>query len=177
MKSRNDSSRSYPNAKEASRRKTCRRTSRWLRACLSHGLAPQANWIQRHLADCPRCRRRITALGKVEMALRVVKSQPHHLDLLKRANADAVRMLKHDLRDAPQARALKHSEPEPSFLERSAKIRHWATNVAACLAIALLTKSGLFISLDGANTRGEKLVKQYYINQVGEDLAQEVFDA
>jgi len=28
------------------------------------------------------------------MALRVVKAQPHRLDLLKRANAEAVKMLK-----------------------------------------------------------------------------------
>jgi len=111
------------------------------------------------------------------MALRVVKSQPHRLDLLKRANAEAVKMLKHDLRDTPQARALENSEPEPSLLERSGRYRHWVTNVAACFAIVLLTKSGLFASLDEVNARGEKFVRQYYTSQVGEDLAQEIFDA
>lgn len=177
MKSPNGSSRSYPNSKDTSPRKSCRRTRRWLRASLGRGLGPQADWIQRHLADCPRCRRRISALGKVEMALRVVKAQPHRLDLLKRANAEAVRMLKHDLRDAPQARALEASEPEPSLLERSGRYRHWATNVAACLAIALLIKSGLFASLNGVSTHGEKLVRHYYTSQVGEDLARDIFDA
>jgi hypothetical protein len=111
------------------------------------------------------------------MALRVLKTQPHRLDLLRRANAEAVKMLKRDLRDAPQAHALADSEPEPSLLERSGRYRHWAANVAACLAIALLIKSGLFASLDGATARGEKLVQQYYTSQVGEDLAREIFGA
>ena len=177
MKSRNDSARTYPKSKGASPQRACRRTSQWWRSSLGRGLGPQAAWVQRHLANCPRCRRRVAALGKVEMALRVVKTQPHRLDLLRRANAEAVKMLKHDLRNAPQARVLKDSEPEPSLLERSGRYRHWATNVAACLAIALLTKSGLFASLGGVTARGEELVQQYYTSQVGEELAQEIFDA
>jgi hypothetical protein len=155
----------------------CRRIRRWLVASLSRGLGPEAVWVRRHAAACPKCRKRIAAVSTVELALSIVKSQPHQLDLLKRANAHAIGMLKRSLREAPQTRALEDARPEPSFIERSGRYRHHVANLAACLAIVLLTRTGLFSSLDRMNTRGEKFMRQYYAHQVGEDLAEEVFDA
>jgi hypothetical protein len=48
-------------------------------------------------------------------------------------------------------------------------------NVAACLAVLLLAKAGIFVSLDKARTRGEAVMKQYYTIRAGEDLAGEIF--
>jgi hypothetical protein len=98
------------------------------------------------------------------------------LGLLEKANAEAVRMLGHDLREAAQARDMMGPESEPPSLPRALKYRHQLTNIAACLAILLLTKSGLFNSLDRFSTGGAAFVRQYYASQVGEELAREVFD-
>lgn len=161
----------------ARRPNRCKRLRRWLTAALYHGLGPEAGWVQRHAAGCPRCQKRIEALGKVELALSIVKSQPHHVDLLKRANVSAVGMLKHSLREASETRTLERCRPEPSFIERSGGYRHRLANIAACFAILALTRAGLFSSLDRLSLRGKECMKQYYTAQVGEELAGEVFGA
>jgi hypothetical protein len=113
----------------------------------------------------------------VELGLRVVKSRPHNLGLLQRANAEAVKMLTHELREAAKASELTNAEAEPPFLGRAGRHRHWLTNIAACLAILFLTRSGLFSSLNRLNAGGEAYVRHYYASQAGEDLAGEVFDS
>jgi anti-sigma factor RsiW len=155
--------------------KGCRSMRQRLLTSLGKGLGPQAGWVQRHVANCPRCQRRLAAWGKVELALSIVKSQPHRLDLLSRANSCAVKMLKHSLRDAPKARVLEKTRPEPSLLQRSGRYRYRITNIAACAAILVLTRSGLFSSLDRATADGEKFMKQYYAANAGEDIAEEIF--
>jgi hypothetical protein len=155
--------------------KGCRSLRQRLLASLGKGLGPQAAWVQRHAANCPRCRRRLAAWGKVELALSIIKSQPHRLDLLSRANSCAVKMLKRSLREAPKALALEQARPEPTVLQRSVRYRYRITNMAACVAILVLTRSGLFSSLDRATAGGEKFMKQYYAAHAGEDIAEDVF--
>jgi hypothetical protein len=142
---------------------------------LGKGIGPQAGWVQRHVTHCPRCQKRLAAWGKVELALSIVKSQPHRLDLLSKANSCAVKMLKHSLREAPKARILEEARPEPSFLQSTARYRYRITNIAACIAILVLTRSGLFASLNRATAGGEKFMKQYYTAHAGEDIAEEIF--
>ena len=153
----------------------CRSMRQRVLASLSKGIGPRAGWVQRHVAHCPRCQRRLAAWSKVELALSIIKSEPHQLDLLSKANSCAVKMLKHSLREAPKAFLLEKARPEPSFLQRSARYRPRITNAAACVAILVLTRSGLFSSLDRATAGGEKLMKQYYAVHAGEDIAEEVF--
>ncbi|HSV99032.1 MAG TPA: hypothetical protein VLI39_02600 [Sedimentisphaerales bacterium] len=136
---------------------------------------PAAPWVQRHAAGCPRCRQRLAGLARVDIALSVIKSQPHQFDLLTRANAAAIRMLGHHLRQSEAADKLKEAKPKPSFAERYAGHQGAITNVAACIALLMLTKVGIFTSLDKARTRGEAAMKQYYTTRAGEDLAGEVF--
>jgi len=113
----------------------------------------------------------------VELALSAIRSQPHRLDLLMRANAAAMRMLSHQLRQAAQARRLEEAKPEPGLFEKCSGYRSAITNIAACIAILFLTKVGIFSSFDKARTRGQAVMKQYYASQAGEDLAREVFDS
>jgi hypothetical protein len=153
----------------------CRSMRQRLLAILGRGIGPQAGWIQRHVESCPRCRKRLAAWGKVELALSIIKSQPHGIDLLSKANACTVRMLKHSLREAPKARALEEARPEPSFLQRSARYRYRVTNAAACVAILVLTRSGLFSSVNRATADGEKFMKQYYAARAGQEIAEDVF--
>ena len=138
-------------------------------------LGPEAAWVQRHVAGCPKCQRRLAAIARVDLALSAVKSQPHRLDLLMRANSAAIRVLTHELREAAHARRLDEAKPEPRFIERYGRYRGAIANVAACFVILLLTKAGIFSSLDKARTRGEAVMRQYYASQAGEDLAGEVF--
>jgi hypothetical protein len=106
-----------------------------------------------------------------------MKSQPHRLDLLMRANTQAVGVLKHNLRRAPKAQKLRVMRPEPKLIERCSKYTHPTANVAACIAILLLMKIGIFTSMDKFQNQGQKVVEKYYAIQVGEDLADEVFSA
>ena len=134
-----------------------------------------APWVQRHVASCPKCQRRIAGLTKVDIALSVIKSQAHRLDLLTRANTAAIRMLSNQLRQTDAANRLKQAKPEPSLAERYAGHQSAIVNVAACLAVLLLTKAGIFTSLDKARTHGDAALKQYYTNRAGEDIAGEIF--
>jgi anti-sigma factor RsiW len=153
----------------------CRRIRQHLLESARHRLGPEAPWVQRHVASCPKCQRRLARIAKVDLALSAIKSQPHRLDLLMRANSAAIRMLNHQLREAAQARRLEEARPEPCLIERYSRYRFAITNVAACVAILFLTKTGVFSSFKTARTEGQAAMKQYYANQAGEDLAREVF--
>jgi hypothetical protein len=95
--------------------------------------------------------------------------------LLMRANTQAIGVLKHSLRRAPKARKLKVILPEPKLMERFGKYGHSIVNTAACITILLLMKIGVFSSMDKFHTQGQKVYRQYYTRQVGEDLANEIF--
>jgi len=155
----------------------CKRIRQRLADSMVHRLGSEAPWVQRHVAHCPRCQKRLAALGKVDLALSIIKSQPHRLDLLMRANTAAMRMLKHSLREAAQAQELEQARPEPGLIERCARYRISATHLAACIAILFLTKAGIFSSFHKAHTQGQAALKQYYTNQAGEDVAREIFGA
>jgi hypothetical protein len=153
----------------------CRRIRAWLYEAISSRFGADADWVQNHIARCPRCQRRLALAGKVNLALSVVKSQPHKLDLLMRANTQAIGVLKHSLRQAPKARKLRAMLPKPKLLERWAKYRCSAANLAACIAVVFLMKIGVFSSMNEFQTQGQKVIRQYYTNQAGEDLADEIF--
>ncbi len=155
----------------------CRRIRTLLYTAASKRLGPDAGWFQKHVAGCPRCRRRLAASRKVDLAFSLVKTQPHKLDLLMRANTQTIGVLKHSLRRAPKAEKLRTMRPGPKLLERWGKYRCSAANLAACIAILFLMKIGVFSSMDKFQTQGQKAVEQYYASQVGEDLADEIFSA
>jgi len=153
----------------------CRRITDWLYKAIINRFHFDGGWIQNHIANCPRCNRRLVDVGKVNLALSAIKSQPHKLDLLKRANTQAIGVLKHSLREAPKAEKLRAMLPEPKLFEKCGKYAHSTANVAACITILLLMKIGIFSSMDTFQTQGQKAVEQYYAGQVGEDLADEIF--
>jgi len=168
---------SFCNKSQNGRSNKCRRIRAWLHKAIINRLGLDANWVQNHIVNCPRCNRRLVNVGKVNLALSAMKSQPHELDLLMRANTQAIGVLKHSLRKTPKAQQLKVIQPEPKLFEKFSKYMHSATNVAACIAILLLMKVGIFSSMDKFQIQGQKVVEQYYVNQVGKDLADEVFSA
>jgi hypothetical protein len=130
---------------------------------------------QNHIAKCPRCQRRFVSHGKVNLALQFMKTQPHRLDLLMRANAQAIGVQKHSLRQTPKARQLRTMLPELKLLERYGKYGCFAANLAACIAILLLMKISVCSSMDKFHNEAQKVIKQYYARQVDQDLADEIF--
>jgi len=153
----------------------CRRIRTWLYAAMSRSFGPEASWLHNHIMHCTKCQRRLVSCGKVNLALSFMKSQPHGLDLLMRANTQAIHVLKHSLRREPKAQKLERKLPEPKLLERCSHYGHSAANLAACIVILLLMKIGVFSSMNNLQTQGQKVIKQYYVKQVGEDLADEIF--
>ncbi len=148
-----------------------------MHSAMKRHLGAEAGWLQSHISGCPRCQRRLVSLGKINLALSLMKAKPHSLDLWMRANEQAIAVLKHGLRAEPQAAKLKVSLPEPKLVERCGRygpsVGHWA----ACVTILLLVKMGVFSSMDTFRTEGQQVMKQYYARQVGQDLAEEVFPA
>lgn len=159
------------------RTKRCKRIRIWLYGAVNSRYGLEANWVRKHIAECPRCTRRLAAVGRVSLALSAIKAQPHKSDLLMRANAQAIGVLKHSLRQAPKAQKLKEALPTPGLLERCGKYGHSLANLAACIVILLLMKVGVFSSADRFQSEGEKAVRQYYAAQVGKDLANDIFTA
>jgi len=153
----------------------CRRIRIWLYAAMSKRFGSEASWLHNHIMYCPRCQHRLVASGKVNLALSFMKSQPHTLDLLMRANTQAIAVLKHSLRREPKAQKLERKLPEPKLLERCRLYGHSAANFAACIVILLLMKTGVFSSMNNFQTQGQKVFKQYYVKQVGAELADEIF--
>lgn len=153
----------------------CRRTRGWLSEAISRRFDPEAHWLQSHIANCPRCQSRFTSYGKVNLAISAIKSQPHNLDLLMCANEQTIGVLKHSLRRAKKAGKLKKVRPEPKFLEKYSRYSSSALNVAACMTILLLMKIGVFSSMNMFQSQGPKVIKKYYANRIGNDLADEIF--
>lgn len=139
-------------------------------------LGPNAAWVQRHAALCPTCRRRLAGLNRVDLAIAAMLSQPHRLDLLRRANSSALRMLKRDLREEAQAQSLDRDGAEPALAEADTHL-NTLLRIAACLAIILLVRVGVFGTLNKARTHGRAAMKQYYAHHAGQDMADEIWRA
>jgi hypothetical protein len=153
----------------------CRRMRGWLSVAINRRFDPDAQWLQNHIANCPRCQRRFVSYGKINLAISAIKSQPHKLDLLMCANEQTIGVLKHSLRRAKKAGKLKTIRPEPTFLEKYSRYTSSALNVAACMTILLLVKIGVFSSVNMFQGQGQKVIKVYYANRIGDDLADEIF--
>ncbi len=154
---------------------SCRPFRNWLYSSMSRYIGPDAKWLQNHISNCPNCRKRLASYTKVDLALSIMKSQPHRLDLLMRANTQAIGVLKHSLRNEPKAEKLKVIQPEPKFPIRWSKCVFSAVNVAACIMIVLLMKMGIFSSMNTVQTQGQKAMRHYYASRAGEDIANQIF--
>lgn len=155
--------------------KPCRRLRDILNRVVNNRLGRDAGWIQNHVAGCPRCRSRLLAAGRVNIALSLVKSEPQRADLLMRANAGAIGSLMHSLRSAPEARNLEALLPGPKLPERCRKYAGAGANLAACATVLLLMKVGVFSSMGRFQNGSRHVIRQYYSSQMGDELAKDVF--
>ena len=105
----------------------------------------------------------------------MLKSQPHTLNLLMRANTQAIGVLKHCLRTTARAEHLRNARPDLNVIERCARYKNSFANVAACIIIAVLMKNGAFSSAKMFETKGQKAVEHYYASNAGEEIASGIF--
>jgi hypothetical protein len=154
----------------------CTQMRGWISRKLANTFTLDRPWIQNHIANCPRCQRRLIHLGRVELAIMLLKSQPHNLDLLMRANTQAISVLKHSLRTAPKAEKLRNIRPELSVIEKLSRYNRSIVNVAACILIAVIIKSSTFYSAKEIESRGQKTMEHYYAKNAGDDIARDIFN-
>ncbi len=156
---------------------TCRQIRHRLLDALGRKLSFNAEWLGNHIANCPRCRQRIARLGKINLALSLLKAQPHSLNLLMNANTKAINVLKHSLRNTPKADKLRTARPEPNWFQRKSKLVHSILNVAACIMVVLLAKTGAYASMTNLQKEGGEFVEEYYAKHLGDDYADEIFNS
>lgn len=136
-----------------------------------------ADWISNHIAHCTRCQQRIASLGRIQLALILVKTQMHSPALLKDANSMAISVLSKKVRNSSKAQKLRSIQPAPTLFEKAGRYRSSLLNAAACLAILILLKIGIFSSMESFNSRSEQALKQYYAKNIGDELTDEIFPA
>ncbi len=124
--------------------------------------------LEGHIASCPRCRRRLADWGRVELALKLILTQPHSLTLLQRANQKALKMLSHRERFSPKAEALRQVAACPNWILRNSRLLEKVLQTAACLAVACLLKVGLVSFFTDIHEEGQKAVHNYYAAHLGE---------
>lgn len=161
--------------KKEKKQNQCKKIRQGFISFLGSYFSADAPWVQKHIAQCPRCRNRLAALGRVNLALSFIKSQSHNLDLLMRANTQTINVLKHSLREVPKAQKLKTANPEPKLTRKLIWCFQPSMNLAACILVLVLMKVGIFSSMDKFQAQGKKAYKQFYINQLGEEIADDVF--
>ena len=130
--------------------------------------------LANHIAGCPRCQKRLARMNKVFIAMDLIKAQPHKMDLLARANTKAINVLCHSLQNEPQAQQLKNAVPKIGFALRYSGPIHSIANLAACLAVLFLIKTGIFNSMQNFHNEGSKSISKYYENRLGADLYKEI---
>ena len=128
-----------------------------------------------HIATCPRCQKRLAMVNRVELAIGLLKSQPHGLDLLSRANTKAIGVLKHSLRDAPRSEKLRHSRPDQHWLEKKRPVIERVLNIAACLFVVVMIRMGVTSSLTDVKNKGETALHNYYARNLDNQLYNEIF--
>lgn len=134
------------------------------------------SYLRNHIHHCPKCAQRLVDLHRVEFAFLLLKSQPHRLDLLTRANTAALGVLKHQLRFAPRAEALRTANPEPHWTSRYSPGFEKMLNVAACLFIIVLVKCGTTSFLKDIYHDGSQIMHNYYAKNLGQDAADELIE-
>ena len=138
-------------------------------------LSLDQGWLSEHIANCPRCQKRLASVNRVNLSLMLLKSQTHQLDLLARANSAAVGILKHSLRNAPKAAQLQTALPHKSWTNDHYPLLSTVSRLAACLTIAVLFKAGILSSMAEFKHSGDAAVKQYYSARLDEDICEDLF--
>lgn len=113
--------------------------------------------------------------NRVELALMLIKSQPLNTGLLARANNKALNMLKHSLRNAPKAIALRTVQADLTRLGKIHIDLERVLNVAACIFVVIMIKTGQSNSLMNYQKQGKAAIKNYYARNLDSQMVNEIF--
>ncbi len=130
-----------------------------------------------HVAHCPRCQRRLAIANRVEIALMLIKTQPMNIDLLAKANNKTLDVLKHSLRYAPKSAILRNARSDLSRFEKMRPGFERVLNVAACVFVILMIRTGVSNSLVKYKDQGEAIIKNYYARNLDSQIFDELFPA
>jgi len=138
-----------------------------------------AGWLHKHIAQCPRCQERLKGYNRLSLALSLLKAQSHNVNLLARANCQVVKVLQRSLRERPKAEQLKQAQPQPNWWQRCHRYSQAVRNAAACFAVLLMMRTGIFWSMEKFHLRGQKAYRNYFARNLGEDssIVDELFEA
>jgi hypothetical protein len=128
-----------------------------------------------HVAGCPRCQRRLAMVNRVEVALMLMKAEPYQMGLLARANNKALDVLTHSLRFAPKSDLLRQAKSDTHRIEKVRPILEKMLNVAACLFVVIMIKTGISHSLSDYKEQGEAVIHNYYARNLDSQMFDEIF--
>ncbi|MCF7957608.1 MAG: hypothetical protein K9M57_04075 [Phycisphaerae bacterium] len=147
----------------------CRQTREWLSESVDHPPQGKSGWLIGHIAQCPRCQKRMSGYARISLGLSLMKSQPHDINLMSNANQQAIKYLKRNLRDVPKANELKHAKPKNNPLNCIRTYSQAIVNAAACVTILFLMKIGVYSTFDKVQTKGQNIVMTQYDKHLGDD--------
>ena len=130
-----------------------------------------------HIASCPRCQKRLAAVGRVEVGLCLMRMQPHTPDLLARANTSALKYLTRSLRQRPQAEQLRHAVFGPGRLEKATPLLERLIHIAACLFILLMVRAGIINKMFQIKEQGTAVMQNYYARHLDAETLDEIFES
>ena len=128
-----------------------------------------------HVAECPRCQRRLAVVNRVELGLTLMNTQPLEIGLLSRANNQALGVLKHSLRYAPKSAFLRNAKSDTHRLEKIRPGLERVLNAAACVFVVLMIKTGVSNSLLDYKEQGEAVIHNYYARNLDSQMFDEIF--
>jgi len=131
--------------------------------------------LEDHIASCPRCQRRLMKVRRVETALTLLLTQPLSPGLLQKANTRAISVLRRDLRRSPSAENLRTVEVRPDWTTRHRRVLDAAFGAAACLAVLVLLRIGIFSSMKEIEDDGRTAVQNYYAKHLDDEVMREIF--
>jgi hypothetical protein len=128
-----------------------------------------------HVAECPRCQRRLAVVNRVELGLTLMNTQPLEIGLLSRANNQALGVLKHSLRNAPKSAFLRNAKSDMNRLEKMSPGLERLLNAAACVFVVLMIKTGVSNSLLDYKEQAEVVIHNYYARNLDSQMFDEIF--
>lgn len=133
--------------------------------------------LKDHVAECPKCQKRLALVNRVEIALMLIKSQPYKLDLLSRANQQALNVLSRSLRHTSKSDSLKTARSDKNRIEKIRPVFERLLNTAACLFIIVMIKTGISGSLTDYRKKGQTAIENYYARNLDRQTMDELFSA
>ncbi|MEN8128241.1 MAG: hypothetical protein ABFR90_10635 [Planctomycetota bacterium] len=128
-----------------------------------------------HVAECPKCQKRLAAINRIEIALMLMKSQPCKMGLLARANNKTLDVLTHSLRFGAKSTLLRQAVPDTNRLEKARPFIEKILNMAACLFVIVMIKSGISNSLLDYKEQGQAVIHNYYARNLDSQMFDEIF--